>query len=150
MNRHEQFRSDPKLYEDYYGQQAGYGLPVFVGSRNYRGGGLGNILSGLGRSLMPLVKKGGRALLKEGLNTGLGVIQDVVSGKNVKSALESRSKAAGKRLWQGVVNEIRPNKRIKAAETRKSIQSASRTPTLNRKRSKGKNKKRTVQRDILS
>ena len=47
------------LYDEYY-SQTGRGYPVYIGGM--RGAGLGSVLSGLFRSAVPLLKKGGKAL----------------------------------------------------------------------------------------
>ena len=98
MGRQYAYQCCPRLYEDYYNNQVGHGLPVFVGGRSYRGHGLGSLLAGIGRAVVPLLKRGGKALLKEGARTGLQVAQDVVSGQRIGSALQQRTGQAGKRL----------------------------------------------------
>ena len=85
-----------KAYEDYCCSQAGHGLPVFTGGKNIRGRGLGSLLGGIGRSLIPLPKSGGKALLK-GAQTGMQVAHDVLSGHSVKSAMKQRTKMWVKR-----------------------------------------------------
>ena len=69
---------------------------MYVGG--LRGRGLGSILGGLLRTAVPLLKRGGKALLKEGIRSGLGVAQDVLSGQNVKTSLKRQAKGAGQRL----------------------------------------------------
>ena len=54
-------------YEDYYLHQAGTGLSVFAGNRTQAGHGLGNILGGLARMVIPIIRKGGKSILKEGI-----------------------------------------------------------------------------------
>lgn len=93
----------PRAYEDYYAGQAGGAIPVFSGG-SHRGRGLGSILGGLGRSVMPLLKSGGKALLKQGLSSGMRLAQDVMGGKNIKSALKHRSKEAGANLLNRAMN----------------------------------------------
>ena len=92
-------------YKTVYNDQIGNGLPVFVGG-GMKGNGLGNVLSGLFRTAIPLLKRGGKALLKEGLRTGLNVANDVIEGQNIKSAIKSRSKNAGKRLLTNAIGEF--------------------------------------------
>ena len=92
------YQSCPKLYEDYYSNQVGHGLPVFIGGRSIRGHGLGSLLAGIGRAVVPLLKRGGKALLREGARTGLQVAQDVMSGQRVGTALKQRTGQAGRRL----------------------------------------------------
>ena len=111
MGRHCNYQSCQQLYDDYYSQQVGHGLPVFVGGRSYRGHGLGSLLAGIGRAVVPLLKRGGKALLKEGARTGLQIVSDVASGQRVDSSLKRRSAEAGKRLLHNAVNP----KRIKTS-----------------------------------
>ena len=101
------FQTNSRLYENYYVDQAGHGLPVFVGGRNYRGAGLGNVLAGIGRVIMPLIKKGGKAILNEGLRTGANVVQDLIAGRNVKTALKRRAEESGKRLFNNALNNVK-------------------------------------------
>ena len=121
--RHCAYQSCPKLYEDYYNNQVGHGLPVFVGGRSIRGHGLGGLLAGIGRAVVPLLKKGGKALLKEGARTGLQAAHDVLSSssssstssrRRVGSALKQRSGRAVKRLLNQALGGG-PRKRIKTS-----------------------------------
>ncbi len=82
-------------YDDYYLKQVGGQLPVFVGSRVQRGHGLGNMLSGLVRVAMPLLKKVG----KQGLKTGVQVVGDILGGQKPKHAISRR----GGELLQNMV-----------------------------------------------
>ena len=129
MNQHRYpYQSCPKLYEDYYVNQVGHGLPVFVGGggrRSYRGHGFGSLLAGIGRAVVPLLKKGGKALLKEGARTGLRVAQDVMSGQRLGSALKQRARQSGKRLLTQVLSPSpsRKQKRIKTKRTAQGKQS---------------------------
>ena len=87
-------------YEDYYLSQArGGGLPVFIGNRQ-RGQGLGNLLGGIARMVVPVLKRGGKALLKEGLRAGVGILGDVVGGDGIKASAKRRLRQSGKRLLQ--------------------------------------------------
>ena len=104
--RHPAYRPCLKSYEQYYGSQGGNGLSVFVGGRHQKGRGLGSLLSGVGRIIAPLLKSGGKALLQEGLQTGLQVVGDIASGRKFKSALRGRTKEAGKRLFDRAVNKV--------------------------------------------
>ena len=125
MGRQRAYESCPKLYEDYYTNQVGHGLPVFVGGRSFRGHGLGSLLAGIGHAVVPLLKSGGKVLLKEGARTGLQVAQDVLSGHRFDTALKQRSHQAGKRLLnQATVGGSR--KRIKTKHTRSRKQTVPR------------------------
>ena len=87
------YRSNPAVYEHLFKNQVGHGLPVYIGR-----GGLGNILSGLFRSLVPVMKRGGKALLREGVRSAVGVGQDVLDGANLKTAVKRRATESGQRL----------------------------------------------------
>ena len=95
------YRADPALYNDYFKNQVGHGMPVYIGR-----GGLGNVLSGLFRSVVPLIKRGGRALLKEGVRTAVQVGSDVIDGKNIKTALKSRTAETGKRMLRETIKNF--------------------------------------------
>lgn len=95
------YRADPGLYDDYFKNQIGHGMPVYIGR-----GGLGNVLSGLFRSVVPLIKRGGKALLKEGVRTAVQVGSDVLDGKNVKASLKSRAAETGKRMLRGTLHHF--------------------------------------------
>ena len=66
------------LYESYYLDQSGSGVPVFAGSRGQRGHGLGSLLSGFFRSALPMLKRGLATFGKHALKTGLEIANDVV------------------------------------------------------------------------
>ena len=48
--------------------------------------------------IMPILKRGWKALLQEVLNTVLNIARDLVKGDNIKSAIRKRVKQAGKNL----------------------------------------------------
>lgn len=77
---------------EYYTRQAGGGgLPVFVGSRYQRGGGLGSILGNIGKRVLPFLMKGVKALGKEALRTGVNVASDALEGKNISESIRERA-----------------------------------------------------------
>ena len=78
------------MYEDYYMQQSGSGLPVFQGSRGQRGHGLGSMLSGLFRSAVPMLKRGLATFGKHALKTGLEIAGDVSEGKSFRDSARDR------------------------------------------------------------
>ena len=95
-----------KLYDDYYANQTGHGIPVYIGGM--RGRGLGSVLSGLFRAVVPLLKRGGKAMLKEGVTSGLQVAQDVLSGANLKNAVKKRVRGTGRRLLKRAFGGLKP------------------------------------------
>lgn len=90
-----------QFQENYH--QAG-GMNIFHGSKYQRGYGLGNILSGLFRSAVPLLKKGAISLGKTALKTGLNVAKDGLMGKNIKSSLKTNVRRAGKDILGNVIH----------------------------------------------
>ncbi|PVD26835.1 hypothetical protein C0Q70_11982 [Pomacea canaliculata] len=104
-----------------------------------RGRGLGSLLSSVGRMILPLVKRGGKALLKEGLHTGVQIAQDVMSGQNFKTAMQERGKEAGKRLFNQAVSAISGSGAPPGEPARKRIK-----PTSYRRRVQKKKKKTTT------
>ena len=78
------------MYESYYLDQSGSGIPIFVGSRGQRGHGLGSLLSGFFRSALPMIKRGLATFGKHALKTGLEIANDVVEGESIKEAAKRR------------------------------------------------------------
>lgn len=157
MVRHIPLKRSQKAYDAYFCQQAGHGLPVFIGSRSQRGRGLGSFLSSIGRMILPFVKTGGKALLREGALTGLQVAQDALEGRNVKEAFKDHARDAGKRLLHGAVGHLAGNqsgsglrvppgeparKRIKLGAGKQRSQSKKRRQTSQKK--KNKSNKRSI------
>jgi hypothetical protein len=101
-------RHDTKAYHDYYIHQAGKGYPVFAGRSHQRGHELGSIFGGLFKAAMPLLKKGAKTLGREALKTGLNIAGDVVQGRNIKQAAESRLKSTGQNLLQKAMDTAEP------------------------------------------
>ena len=81
---------DRKVYEDYYLNQCGHGMPVFYGARMQRGHGLGSIFSGLFRSIFPMLKRVAPVIGKEALQTGIDIVSDVAVGQTLKESVKSR------------------------------------------------------------
>jgi hypothetical protein len=101
-------RYDTKAYHDYYIHQAGKGYPVFAGRIYQRGHGLGSIFGGLFKAAIPLLKKGAKTLGREALKTGLNIAGDVVQGRNIKQAAQSRLKSTGQNLLQKAMDTVGP------------------------------------------
>lgn len=93
-----EFCCDRKIYEDYYTNQVGHGLPYYSGTQYQRGYGLGSIFASIGRAVLPLVKSGAKAVGKQVLRSGSQFAGDLIAGKNAKQAAVRRAKQAGSRL----------------------------------------------------
>lgn len=94
-------------YENYYMNQVGSGMPIYVGSQGQRGHGLGNVLGGLFRSAAPILKRG----LKTAARSGLALVGDVLEGKNLKEAAKARAAQSIKQLVdedEGVIRKRSP------------------------------------------
>ena len=76
-----------------YNYQSGgsYGIRnVFVGSRFQRGSGIGSYLGGLFRKALPYLGKGLRAIGREFLSGGIGVLNDLDDKVNLKESVKNR------------------------------------------------------------
>ena len=78
------------LYEQYYSDQCGSGMPVYQGSQMQRGHGLGSVLSGLFRNVWPLIRNGLKSLGLHTFKTGVDVANDVVAGSSFKESAKKR------------------------------------------------------------
>ena len=87
-------------------------ISIFGGKHPYGqgGNGLGGMFRSLFRTATPFLKttakKVGKRLLNTGLNTGMQIAQDVISGQPLKKAAKSRTKAAGKNFLAGALQDI--------------------------------------------
>lgn len=86
-------------YEHYYSHQAGSGIGViYKGVPYQRGHGIGSFLGGLFRCVFPLLSSGARAVGKEALNAGVGLLSDMVASRPMEESVKSRLKEAGSNL----------------------------------------------------
>ena len=88
------------------------------------GRGFGSLFKSMGSIVTPLIGKAVRYAGKTGLETGIGLLSDVLSGENVKTAAKSRASAAFQQAKQDALEEV---KRRRGAAT---------TPTSGKKRRK--------------
>ncbi|GBN69535.1 hypothetical protein AVEN_183597-1 [Araneus ventricosus] len=93
-------------FQEHYTNHKGSGIPYCEGVSFQKGYGLGGIFRRLFRAALPFLEKGGKALAKEALITGTNVINDVVSGEDIKIAAKRRSKEAGKNLARKAVDKV--------------------------------------------
>ena len=92
-------------------RQKGGRLPAFVAYRQpirrrydvQDGAGIGKVFGSLFKFLLPLVKKGGRALGKHALHTGMNIVHDVLSGEKLKESAKHRVKETGNKI----VNDVK-------------------------------------------
>ena len=108
------YKPSSQLYVDYYKQQ-GSGLPYFQGRQYQQGFGIGNILGGLFRSVMPLIKKtavplikkGAKILGREALSTGSNILKGMVETRGkvpIKKIVAREAKKGLKRAAGRIVH----------------------------------------------
>ena len=94
-----QYRPNAEAYKLHFrNQHEGAPLLGFKGVGIQRGYGLGSMFRSLFRSAIPFLKSGAKAVGKAALNTGMGVANDVIAGKDLKTATTSRLKQTGQKL----------------------------------------------------
>lgn len=99
---------DAGSYDNYYTNQAGSGLPGFVGGAVQRGYGLGAILSGIARTAMPLLKSGMKSVGKDVLNVGQAVTKAALRGKDVKRVAKKGAKRSAQRWFTNLASALGP------------------------------------------
>jgi len=91
------------MYEDYYLRQSGGQLPVFMGARSQKGHGLGSILSGLFRRVLPFLKANAKNFATTALRTGVDIAEDVFdNNKKLGESLKERVPQGIKRAVQNL------------------------------------------------
>ena len=97
----------------------------FRGARIQRGYGIGGIFKSLGRIVIPLFKRGAKAIGKRALQAATEVGQDVLEGKNVIESAKSRGKQAAGDVAKAAANKVivgrGRNKGIKRAAPGKTV-----------------------------
>jgi hypothetical protein len=93
-------------YHNYYVNQVGRGLGVFEGSTIQHGHGIGSLLRGLANSTLPLLKQGGKMLGKQLLNTGVGIVKDVMDGRNFGDSTRENFKDGGLALLGNISSKL--------------------------------------------
>lgn len=132
-------------YNAYYNLQAGGNLPYFTGSTIQTGHGIGSMLAKVFKgTVLPIMKKGAKAVGKELLNTGLSVAGDVISGQNFKSSAKKNLVNSGKNLLGSLTSSlINPKPPVKRKLNKK------RQSTKTKKVQK-RNKRQKLTSDIFS
>lgn len=85
-------RYDPSMCSSNHKLHYGSGFPVFRGDVRQDGYGLGGMLSGLFRHIVPVLKPIAKSFAKSALKTGGRVVSDVISGRqpNIGEAVRKR------------------------------------------------------------
>lgn len=134
-----------------HSDQYGGNLPGFSGSRFQRGRGLGSFFRGLFRMAVPVLKKAAKAVGKEALKTGVGVLSDVARGGDALQSLETHGREAVAVLADKAQKHIKEqsggalgkrvkiNRSAKITKSRRESSSARQTKAGKRKKKKQKN-----------
>lgn len=94
-------------YITYYDNQAGGGIDqVFIGSPYQRGNGIGSFLSGLFRRALPILSSGARAVGKEALRAGVGILSDLSQSMPFNESVRMRSRDVTNNLKRKVDEKI--------------------------------------------
>lgn len=81
------------IYTDYYMTQAGSGFGnIYAAPSFQKGYGVGSVLGGLFRGVIPLLKKSSKALGGEFLNGTVGIMRDVAGNETLETAVKKRGK----------------------------------------------------------
>jgi len=133
------------MYEDYYARQNGGEMSVFAGARTQRGHGLGSMLGGLFRRILPFLKSGAKFLAPKVMKAGMQITDDVVAGKSFKESVKERVPGAIKEAMSGVNLQSGSGFR-KRRITRKRRSGAKRRRVANKRLTLGKKKRRVTRR----
>ena len=101
----------------------GSGMPVFKGETRQIGYGLGSILGGLARTVLPVLKPVAKNLVKSALKTPARILGDVITGRN--SIKTSTRKRVAQALKESIdersrTEQPRTKRRKKVKKQRKS------------------------------
>lgn len=129
---------DFEMYKNFYLVQQGNGLAHYSGVYVPRqtGEGIGNFLKTAGSALKPLLLSGAKALGKNLLKSGVGLVEDVIGGKSFKSAAVGRLKEGGKNLFMDLVNNNNSRKRKARTSTAGAKQKTGKASNRGTKRQK--------------
>ena len=93
-------RGGSDVFKGYY-YQRGYGL-----RRTQRGYGVAGVMNGWACMATPIVKDAVKNIGKEPLNSGIGLVSDITSGKNFSKSLKTRAKEAGRNSLKAGVRSL--------------------------------------------
>ena len=101
-------------------ERPGGEIPVFIGSRDQRGHGLGSVLGGLFRRfVIPLFRTHGKTLALDALRTGMDVAEDVLgSGRGLKESVKKRVPEGIKRTAQSLIRQSRSGRKRRKRRAR--------------------------------
>ena len=89
---------DRQAFDSYYSNPCGHGsLPVCYDTRMQRGHVVGTLISGLFRSVFPILKRVAPKIAKQALETGAQIVKDVAGGQSIKDAAKTRCRSDRKK-----------------------------------------------------
>ena len=80
---------------------------VFRGSRMQRGYGLGGFFASMFRRAIPLLKSGGKYILKKAARTGMNSMRDIANGIEPRTAVKRRIAEVSDEMLDDVKRKIR-------------------------------------------
>lgn len=139
--------NEQSVYDRYYVNQAGSGLPFYSGSRIQSGYGLGSILGGLLRSAVPLLKPALKTVGREVARSGVDVVKDVMQGQSLKQAAKRRLREGANRSLRAATGVILPSFVNANTPRKRKRRMEAPPPGIKRRRRQTSNVK--VKRDIF-
>lgn len=123
-----------------YVQHVGAGLPIYVGRRYQRGGG---ILASIARFALPMAKK----MLTETVKAAPGVVDAILTNKkNAGTAILGGLKQAGMNTAKDTFNQFHGPNRVSQQQQRRGVR---KRPFQSRVVRKTNIKKKRLQKDIF-
>ena len=120
-----------QFYEEYYQRQVGDGLSVYSGRTVMDGDGIGSFLGGMLKKMTPALK----SVAKTVGRNALGIVRDVVDGKDLKQSAMRGLRSAGGEVLGDVFDAVSVDNSNEP--TRPSRKRASRRGGGSRKKKRG-------------
>ncbi len=137
-----------EFWKAHYAQK-GAGSAPFKGYSFQRGSGIGNVFSGLLRTILPIAKSAGKAVGKQALRSGVDIASDVLGGRDPGEAVMAHSRAGAAKLVRKAARKT-GKKKGKKRQAGKGIGKRPKSINTTKRVTKRKRKtKRTRKRDAL-
>lgn len=138
-------------YEQYYSHQAGSGIGiVYKGLPHQRGHGIGSFLGGLFRTVLPFLKSGAKAVGKELLHGGVGVLSDVINSQPIQDSVNSRFKVASTNLKKKADDKVNSLMTGSGYKRKRLKRAALITPKTSKRKSSKRKRSNQSFKDIFS
>ena len=145
MSRRKLFCCDAShdQYVEYYTRQQqpqfGGEIPAFIGAPRQRGRGIGSVLSGLFRRVLPFLRANARNLGANAIKTGLHVADDVMRGQKFVESVKRRVPEGIKTAAQNISWQTGDGLRdVRRKRSKSESVSAQRTKKKSKKRKREK------------